>query len=151
MGGFIGTYDAKQNIIVVGGVPIIGYADGTYITVEIEEDSFSKTVGADGYVARSKSNNNSADITITLLQSSPSNDYLSALYNLDRYGNLGIVDILVKDLMGTTLFYSEHCWVKKPAAIENSKEIGERSWNMSTADSTYFVGGSLLPNAAVVL
>ena len=143
--GYCGTYDPKQFLVIMGGVPINGFADGTFISIERDEDTFTKTVGADGCVTRSKTNNKAATVTITLLQTSPSNDYLSGLHKLDEEANLGVVDILVKDLNGTTFFYSAVSWVQKPASIENAKEIGEREWTIATGDSEYYVGGNLRP------
>jgi hypothetical protein len=55
------------------GVPISGYADGTFVQVDPSGDSFAKKVGADGEVARSMSNDNTHTVVITLLQSSLSN------------------------------------------------------------------------------
>ena len=42
------TYDPKQVIITVGGVPMSGFADGTFLTVDRDDDQWAKVTGADG-------------------------------------------------------------------------------------------------------
>jgi hypothetical protein len=51
------TYDFRAGVLVVGGVPMTGFADGTAIRVEFDEEQFTKTTGADGLTTRSKTNN----------------------------------------------------------------------------------------------
>lgn len=140
------SYDPKMILTTVGALPMTGFADGTFLKVEMNEDAFSLQVGADGEAARSRSNNNSAKITITLLQTSPANDLLSALYASDRLipGRTGIVPLMIKDLLGTTLFAAVSCWITKVAPAEYAKEAGSREWVLETDDlQVAYVGGSI--------
>ena len=50
------TYDPKAVAVLIGGVPIGGFADGTFISVERDNDTFQKVSGSDGIVSRAKSN-----------------------------------------------------------------------------------------------
>lgn len=136
------TYDPKQVIVIVGGVPMSGFADGTFITAERSNDSFSKVTGSDGFTSRAKSNDRSGSFTITLAQTSPSNDILQSFALADELTNAGVVPILVKDIGGRTTFISAFGWVKKPPAAEFGKEIANREWVMDTADMDVFVGGT---------
>ena len=97
------TYDPQQVVITVDGTAIGGYADGTFISIEREEESFSKVVGADGAAARSKATNRSARITLTLMQTSPSNEFLSMLLARDERNNSGVFAVIVKDKDGNTI------------------------------------------------
>ena len=65
--------------LIFGAIDISGLTNGVFISVERDTDAFTKVVGADGEGMRSKSNDKSATITITLMQSSSSNDALSAI------------------------------------------------------------------------
>ena len=56
-----------------------GFADGTFLTVDRDDDQWAKVTGADGTSTRIKSNNRSGNMTLTLKQSSPSNDVLSRI------------------------------------------------------------------------
>lgn len=137
------TFDPGQVIVSVGGVPMSGYADGTFLSVDRDEQMFTKVVGADGTTTRVKSNNRSGTMTLTLKQSSPSNDVLSAFAALDESVNAGVVPILVKDLSGTTIFFSATGWIQKYPTAEFAKEISNREWIFDLADIDVFVGGNI--------
>lgn len=136
------TYDPKKFILNVGGIPIGGYADGTFINLARNEDAYTTHVGADGEVARAKSNNKTAALTITLAQTSDSNDVLSALANLDERANAGVVPAILKEIGGNTTAFSGTCWVRKMAPIERGKEIANTEWILDMAESNIFVGGN---------
>ncbi|KKN04674.1 hypothetical protein LCGC14_1095070 [marine sediment metagenome] len=141
------VYDPKSIIISVGTFVVEGFADGTFVTVERNEDSFSVQVGSDGEAARSKSNNRSGRITIQILQSSPSNDLLSALHALDENSPSGdgIVPSIVKDLNGTSLYTAQHSWIVKGPSAEHGREATAREWVIETDDLTAAYGGANLP------
>jgi len=128
------TFDPKLVVITVGGTPISGFADGTFIRVERETDTFTKVVGADGFVSRAKSNNKSGSITITLAQTSNSNSVLNALSTADELSNNGVVPCMIKDLSGTSTYFSSSAWVRKPSNAEFGKEISNREWVLDCAD-----------------
>lgn len=136
------TYDAKKVIVTIGGNPITGFADGTFLSIVPNADDFTKVAGADGNVARSKSNDKSFRVTLTLMQTSPSNDVLSSLRRADSIANAGIVPIQVKDLGGTSIFSAPECWVARPPDGEFGKELSQRAWMIDTGPADYFVGGN---------
>lgn len=138
------TYDPKATIIIVGGFPISGFADGTFVKVTRSSDAFAKSVGADGDTTRIKSNDLSGEIIITLSQTSQGNDILSALAVRDELTNTGVVPVSVKDLLGTSTFVSASCWVRKQADAENGKEAATREWVLDVADLAVFVGGNFV-------
>lgn len=133
--GDVKTYDPKFVAVIVGGVPITGFADGTFISVAPASDMFAKVVGADREVARSRSNDDTAEVTITLLQTSLSNDYLSGILTSDKLANAGKVSLQIKDLLGTTLHFFQTAWIKTKPTSEFSKEIGERAWVFDTGQA----------------
>lgn len=135
-------YDPKQISLIVGGKIITGYADGTFVTPERNEDAFMLKVGVDGEGSRSKNANKSGKITIVLMQTSPSNDYLSALALADELSGNGVVPALMKDNLGTTLVTALSAWVKKIANPEMAKEVGTRTWVIETDELNMLVGGN---------
>lgn len=138
------TYDPKKMIITFLGTPISGYADGTFLTITPSSERYTKSVGADGETARGKSNDNTHEVTITLLQSSLSNDVLSNALAADKIGNLGKGPLQVVDLNGTTLFYWDVAWIRQPPDAEYSKEVGERAWIFDTGPIVQEnIGGNL--------
>ena len=140
---FDGTYDAAQVNVIVEGIPLSGMADGTFVTVDMDSDAFTKYKGTDGHASRSKSNDFCGTITVTLAQSSPSNDILSALAQRDRLSNTGVVPVLVQDLSGTSVYASAFAWVRKKAKGEFGKEIGPREWVFDAVDLDMHNGGTL--------
>lgn len=136
------TYDPKEVILTVGGVPIGGFADGTFIAFERASDSYSKISGADGEISRAKSNDKSGQLTVTLAQTSDSNAVFSGIQLLDEKSNKGVVPVLLKEVNGLTTIFSGRGWVRKPANVEYGKEISNREWVMDLAESDVFVGGN---------
>lgn len=126
------TYDPKKILVIVGGVPLSGFADGSFVRVARNNDMWTMSTGADGEGTRSKSNDRSGTIEVTLKQTSRSNQYLSNLALADELDNAGVVPGMVKDGMGATLHLAEQLWVKKRPDSEYAKEAGDRVWVLET-------------------
>lgn len=137
------TYDPKLLVVTFSGVPLLGFADGTFLTVERSEDMWNEVTGADGITSRAKTNNKSGLATLTLVQTSPSNDVLSALAQADEDFNTGVRPFTATDLEGTTKIFSALGYVKRIPSSEYGKEITNREWQLFLADTKIFVGGSL--------
>ena len=136
------TYDPKEFVITVGSRTMTGLADGTFINAGRLNDTWSDTAGADGEVGRAKSNDKRGEFTITLMQGSDENDFLSALAVTDELTNGGIVPVSVHDVNGTTVVSGPESWIVKPADIEGAKDITNRVWVMRTASMNIFGGGA---------
>ena len=136
------TYSPKDVSVIVAGTVITGYAEDTFLSIERASDAFEKVVGADGEVARSASADRSGMITITLLQTSSSNDILSALQTADEISLAGKFPVMVKDTFGTSLYLAGTAWIQKVSDAEYGNTIGEREWVIDCADLTAFVGGN---------
>jgi hypothetical protein len=138
------VYDAKSVIITFGPILVSGFADGTFVSVDQNEDSFTLQMGTDGEGTRSKSNNKSHTITFTLMQSSDSNDLLSAQHNLDLAtpNGDGIGPLFVKDLLGRATYLAETAWIRKPPTAEFGREAGPREWTLETDNLVRLDGGN---------
>ena len=119
-----------------------GFSDGTFLEIDRDEPTWNKIVGADGYVTRGKTNNFSGSLTLTLKQSSPSNDVLSGFMALDEVSNSAIVPILIKDLSGNSTYFAAQGWIKQYANSTFGKEINDREWTVDLADLDLFVGSN---------
>lgn len=137
-------YDPKNVLITLGAIPVDGFADGEFVKIENNEDAFTLQVGTDGEATRSRSNNNAAKITITLMQSSLSNDLLSSLHNLDKAvpGGIGCVPLLIKDLLGRSLYAAATAWIAKRPSASFAREAGPREWVIETNELIPFDGGN---------
>jgi len=139
----IATIDPAMVVTTVGKGIVGGFADGTFINVEYTADFFSKVTGSDGLTTRIKQNDFSGTITLTLKQSSLSNDFLMSLVILDRQANAGIVPVSIKDLLGTTKMVTGFAWVRKPPASVYSKNVENREWILDCATLRMYVGGNV--------
>lgn len=138
----LSTFDPKSVLVSIGGAIMSGFADGEFLSIIADNQQFSKVVGADGFTTRVKSNNYNGTLTLTLSQSSPSNDILSGFLNLDRISNLGIVPILIKDMSGTTTLFSAQGWIQQFPDVTYSNEISNRAWTFDLVDIDIFIGGN---------
>jgi hypothetical protein len=140
----VSSYDAKQVSVSFAGLNLTGFAPGSFVNVEHNEDIFTLVVGADGDATRSRTNNNSGTFTLTLQQASGSNSDLTALYTLDAgtLGALGTGPMLIKDSSGNTLMGAEVAWIRKLPAVEFGVESTNRVWVFETDNLTMFVGSN---------
>jgi len=134
------TFDPKQLSVIVGPYIIKGFSE-TMISITRGTDAFSMIVGADGEATRVKSNDNSATITLTLQQGSPSNDVLSLIATADRLTSTGIFPFLLKDNLGNTVMTAASCFIAKVPDIVFGKTHNDRVWTIMTDDLVVFVGG----------
>lgn len=129
------TYNPKQTVIALGNHVVSGYADDSFITVEPNGDGTTMKVGCDGEVNRAISVNNAKNIKISLLQNSPTNAYLNAMYKKDQEDGTGYFPILIKDLMGREKLSGDYAWVTKPASWGRGKETTNREWEIVVAEA----------------
>ena len=136
-------YDPKQVLASLGGVPITGYSEGSFITVAYDEDHYNLTIGADGIGTRSKNNNLAGTIKIKLQRTADFNATLTAMVLADRYNqNSGIRPFILKDGLGNDLHSAAKCWVQKTADAEYAKESADTEWTIRTDAMDMFLGGS---------
>ena len=138
-------YDPNRVSIILGGIPMQGFADGDFLEITYVSDQFMEVAGTDGEVSRSKSNDNRATVTVRLMQTSKTNALLSALVNTDLNadGGAGVGAFLVADLSGNTLLQSENAWIKKIPDQSFGRESQERAWTIMCDELRSFVGGNV--------
>ena len=128
------NYDPNEVSLIVGGA-IIAFDS---MTLERDEDAFTYSAGTSGESTRTKNANVLATLTITLPQSSRSNDSLSLLYQAGE-----AVPVLIKDNLGTTIAGMPLATASKLPAINFEKESTTREWMIKgDMPDTAFVGGN---------
>lgn len=139
----ISTYNPKRNVVILGGIPITGFADGTFIRIQQQGDGMTHKVGAQGDIARSVSPNSLHQVTLTLLPGSASNAYLTGIHKADRLTCGGaMVPIGISDLCGLDNFVAAQAWIPKMPDMSQSVESENREWVLFTgAPSIYILGG----------
>ena len=135
-------YDPKAVVMTFCGVPVTGYAKGSFIKIEPAEDAFKKYVGADGATSRSRVADETVNVTVNLSQTSPSNAVLSAQHLADRKNGSGKGPLVVKDLLGATVLFAKVAWIKKMASADFGDEIGAKEWSFDTGKADFVNGGN---------
>lgn len=138
------TYDSNQVSLSLAGVPLKGYADGEFLRIEMASDAFSPIVGTDGQVSRAKSNNKLANVTILLMQTSTSNDFLSNLLetDLNAPNGAGVGVLNVRDQSGRSIHRAAACWIVRAPNVAYGRDVGSREWGLQAVMDKHFVGGN---------
>lgn len=145
MSSTLKVYASDEVQAYFGPIPLNkGTADGDFITIEQKADAFSLQIGTDGEGTRSKTNDRSAKMTVRLMQSSDTNDLLSATHELDKNtpGGPGVLPFIVKDMSGRTLHIAETAWIVRAPNAVFGREAGPREWVFETNFLTRVDGGN---------
>lgn len=125
----------EVNVLLAGFIPVTGFFDDTFVEIVKEESPFRSTTSADGVTSRLYTQNSVYNITLTLMSTSPSNDALTKLWQLDEITQKGKIPILIKDGSGSDLFFSPTAWVEGLPSMEKSTTIDGRVWTIKAVDS----------------
>lgn len=121
------SYDLKNVIFTVGGVPISGFADGDAVEISDLADVWEAAKGADGEYTRSKVNDEGGTITFNLKYTSDLNEYFNELLEADKNGK-GVVAIQIIDRLGSTEVFAPACWIKSRPPIAFGRAAGDNVW-----------------------
>lgn len=122
------NYDPNQVIVTFLDAPITGFEAGTFIEIDYRKDAFSLKNDISGSGTRSKTNDFSAEITLTLTQRSASNAVLSAFANTDRATSAAFGPLKITDNLSNDLFICASAWIKKTAKVDYGQESSTRVW-----------------------
>jgi len=124
------TYDPRDVNVIVDGVFLTGFTDGTFVSCEKVEDNWTPHVGAQGEVDRARNAHPLGTITVTLKQTSPSNAHLSRLAKSKNTFPVRVVDRNSPE----TIIGGSECWIVKQPNVERSNEITGQEWQIQVAD-----------------
>lgn len=137
------SYSPDKIVVLVNGIPLTGYGEGDAIEIAPMSDLSTSKVGIDGDVTRSMSTDRRCRLTVRLMQSSPSNDMLSALVGVDQITGGRMFPVTVMDLLGRTLVVAAQSWIATRPTVTFGREATEREWTFETGSlSEWFAGGS---------
>jgi hypothetical protein len=139
----IDTYDAGLLGVFFGDDILSGFGEDTAVEVSRDEDAISTKVGVDGRGAIARNRNRSGTVKVTLLQTSASNDVLSAnLVRAEMGDPSSTKPLQVSDGSGRTLIHAQNAVIKKVADVKLGKGIEAREWTFWSDDLEIFVGGN---------
>lgn len=137
-------YNPKKVIVSFLNTRILGFANDTKVEIAFREDGVTDEVGVDGDVVRVLNNNQLADVTINLLEASPSNGFLQVRYNQDRQFGTSFGPFSTVNTQGTLLVTAENSWIKKVANVSYGKDTPVRQWTITLAEAIVRDGGALI-------
>lgn len=137
------TYNPKKVAVTFRNQVLTGFMDDTFVEFSRDEDSFTKHTGADGEVSRAQNANKGAKLTLTLKQTSASNDRLSEFFQQDEISGTGIGILSVVDASGRTVISVPEAWIQKPADVTLGKTIVGRAWTFDCAEATPLIAGNI--------
>lgn len=144
----VNTYSPKDVILTIGGYQIAGWDN---ISIRRRSPGFTTVAGIRGKHTRVPSNDSSANITLSLVQTSPSNDVLSQIHTLDLLDGTGRIALTLKDLSGRSVFDSNEAYILDYPEVLFSGGIEYRSWSLfCQTTNTYSVGGNTKPDTTLV-
>ncbi len=138
------NYSPDQVDVIFSSFSITGYAEGSFIEVEREVDTFTKKVGSLGDVCRTRSLNKSGKITITLVDSHPINDVLATLISQDEQFGTSFGAFSMKDRTGNTEVRATEAWCMKVPKVTRAQASGNISYVFEAASLFIKHGGRVL-------
>lgn len=137
-------YDPDQVTVAFGPVIVDGYADGEFVSIEPASEIFTRYVGTDGKVTRSKQLRRDATITFTLASSSATNDALTAIAELDRSApnGAGIYPLFIRDNGGRALYTAAQAWIEALPTVTFDRQATPRAWVLACANLVRVDGGN---------
>lgn len=133
------TYAPSDVQLLIGGNHIV------HGVIEISAKKNSKTFeivkGIRGKNTRKRNRDTSCEISVTLLQTSTSNDVLSEIVSLDAQLGTGRLSLQLKDSSGSTLIKSDDAFIEDYADITFQETIQGRTWNIQCLTTSIFVVG----------
>ena len=124
------TYDPRDVQVIVDGNFLTGFAEGTFVQTEKQEDNYIPHVGGQGEVDRARNVHPLGTITVTLKNTSPSNGLLSNLAKSKETFAARMVDRNAPE----TIVGGSECWIVKQPDMERGNEITGQEWQIMVAD-----------------
>lgn len=143
MPNLMGSYSPNDVSVIVNGVPITGFADGSFVQASFDTEAATMTEGADGFAAVAmKKGNRKMTVALSLMQTSMANNVLQALLAAQQAaafaGNYPSVVIL--NAQGGELVQIPRAIIGKEPDITYSGEIESREWKFIGQGRTETLG-----------
>lgn len=146
------TYVPSEVEFSILGIDVDGFPDGTFINIAPQNQTFTFRRALDGSSIATKNAYQEYKLTLTLQQSSSSNDWLQILHGLKKDMQIAIqTPILINDKKGTTSFFATDCWFINEPQTDFGNTLGTVSWDIMCIGGAYKRGGNGDVNNAVFI
>lgn len=123
---------------------VSGYSEDSIVNIERNAETFTMYTGADNTSTRIYNANKSATVTLSLQQTSASNDILSLLYANDSASrnSSGLFSLQISDSSGRSRYFSDDAYV---GVVPNSgfgNSMQTRDWVLHAHNLDTYIGGN---------
>ena len=137
----ISTINPKKYRCTFGPVILSGFGDDV-ISIEYPDDAFEVVRGADGQVTMVNKCVDDVAVTVTLKQSSSTNDQLSVIHKADKDSGAGVFPLTFADGSGTTLLFADAARIVKAPTVDFGNSAKDRTWTFHTGPCELRIGGN---------
>ena len=125
---------------------ISGYSEDAMVGIARNSPTFEMFVSADNQSTRVYKANTSATVTLTLNQTSVSNDVLSQLYLNDKASrnSTGLFEVQILDMSGRSRYTSKQAFIAVVPDSSFSNSVQTREWQIFCDSLDTIIGGNAL-------
>lgn len=139
----VNCYSPKDVILSIGGYQLTGWQS---INITRTLKSFQVIKGIRGKNTRVPTPDTSATITISLLQSSASNEVMSSILSNDIIKGTSRITLTLKDKSGSSVFSSVEAYITGYPTTAYTGQFEYRQWEIfCQTTTTYVIGGNNRP------
>lgn len=146
----LGSYSPEDLIVIIQhpdfSHQITGFVEsGTFLSFDRSVDRATLVSAVDGtHAARVLRRNKAGTITLSLMQTSESNDVLTRIGILDEeaHSNKYLFSILIKDSSGRTVMSASQAFLGNDPTVSFSDGIENRDWTITVAQLDKHIGGN---------
>lgn len=122
-------YDLAQVVLTIGGYPMSGFGDGGAVEVAPVSAATESSIGADGQVTYSRTNDTRAKVTITVRGNSLAHKNLGILFDAQQAAPrlAPIAFLLIDAQTGERMSAAYVVFTERPT-IAHGKAISDRVW-----------------------
>jgi hypothetical protein len=135
------SYSLANLVLFFGGLIPGGFGEGDAFTIEPVSPSWLATEGVDGSVAFSDTGSRLYMVKINLLQTSPMNSAMSAIYNVQALTKLAL-PVAFKDTLGADKFKADAGVIQQMPNVARGSKASSQEWPILAAGCDLFLGGN---------
>lgn len=140
MSNVTATFNINDLTCILGAFQISGFFDDI-VTIKYDEPAITSKQGCDGEVGRAINKKKLATATFQIIQTSSTNDLLTASFVTMKQTGLTLPFVL-KDSSGSTLVESSAAWIEDMAEIGLGGEVKAKEWVVKLSNANIINGGN---------
>lgn len=126
---YLQSYSPKDVIVTIAGIPCIGFAPDSFLTIARNVDIVEESVGADGHLSVTNVADQTGEISILLQQTSVSNNAFASSFQAQQDG----VDVIpfpisIMDPAGSVLATAVNAYFKRTSTMDLGASQNAREW-----------------------